>query len=324
MAKNTDQTNTDLASARKNKSDEFYTAYKDVSDEISLYPKSEFMNKVVYCPCDNYKTSNFYKFFKDNYQKFNLKKLIATSYNENGKGTIIEKTWASESVRELSGNGDFQSDECKSILKSSDIIVTNPPFSLFRKFIQLLIDYNKKFIILGNINGVTYREVFKHIVEKTLQLGGSIHSGDREFEVPDEYPLDGIACRVSDDGKKYIRVKGVRWFTNMNYKHLPLKHTILKECYSEENYPKYDTYDAINVNTMKEIPIDYYGIMGVPITVIDKMNPNFECEFKDINDNIIRFEIIGQLNSGNNQNYDFTKPIIDGKCKFKRLLVKRI
>ena len=318
--KNFEQNNTDLTSARKNKADEFYTAYEDIASEMSLY-KSDFKDKVVYCPCDDSNTSNFFKYFKDNFTNFGLKKLIATCFNREDYGsmTIIEND--SEKTVQMKSNGDFRSDECKSILSESDIVVTNPPFSLFREFIDLLNKTNILYIILGNINAVTYREVFQHIISHKITLGGSIHSGDREFRVPDDYPLDGIACRTADDGTKFIRVKGVRWFTNMDYQHPGVRHTVLTAKYSPESYSKFDTYDAINVNTMKEIPVDYDAVMGVPITVIDKLNKDKLCEFKDENGNILLFSIIGQLNSGNGQNYDFAKPIINGKCKFKRLLI---
>lgn len=320
--KNFEQNNTDLATARKNKADEFYTAYEDIAAEMLLY-KPEFENKVVYCPCDDAKKSNFFKFFRDNFVNLGLKKLIATCFCRDGHGsmTIIEN--GSEETVQMESDGDFRSDECKDILSKTDIVITNPPFSLFREFIDLLNKTNILYIILGNINAVTYREVFQHIISHKITLGGSIHSGDREFRVPDDYPLDGIACRIADDGTKFIRVKGVRWFTNIDYQHPGVKHTVLTAKYSPESYSKFDTYDAINVNTMKEIPVDYDKEMGVPITVIDKLNKDRLCEFKDENGNILLFSIIGQLNSGNRQNYDFAKPIISGKCKFKRLLIKR-
>ena len=320
--KKTEQNNVDLSSARKNKADEFYTAYGDVASEMCLYD-SQFRDKIVYCPCDDADKSNFFKYFRDNFAVLGLKKLIATCFRKGDRGSMTVVENSTETTSQMSSDGDFRSDECVEILRNVDIVVTNPPFSLFREFIDLLNKMNVLYIILGNINAVTYREVFKHIISHKITLGGSIHSGDREFKVPDDYPLDGIACRVGDDGNKYIRVKGVRWFTNMEYSHPGVRHTILTARYDSDVYRKFDTFDAINVNTMKEIPIDYDGVMGVPITVIDKLNKDRICEFKDDNGNIMLFSIIGQLNSGNGQNYDFAKPILDGKCKFKRLLIKK-
>ncbi len=187
----------------------------------------------------------------------------------------------------LNGNGDFRSDECIEILKESDIVVTNPPFSLFREFLAQLIEYNKQFLIIGNVNAVTYKEVFPLIKGNKLWMGYSIHSGDREFRVPDDYPLNASGYRIDENGYKYIRVKGVRWFTNMDYKE---RHTDLDlwKKYTPEEYPKYDNYDAINVDVTADIPEDYYGYMGVPITFLDKYNPD-------------QFDIIGLLQSSTDE-----------------------
>lgn len=179
----------------------------------------------------------------------------------------------------LDGDGDFRSDECIELLKQADIVVTNPPFSLFREYITQLVRYGKQFLIIGNMNAITYKEVFPLIKDSKLWLGASIHSGDREFRVPDSYPLNASGCRTDEKGIKYIRVKGVRWFTNLDY---PQRHEnlILYRTYSPEEYPTYDNYDAIEVSKTSEIPCDYDGIMGVPITFMDKFNPE-------------QFEIIG-------------------------------
>ena len=172
----------------------------------------------------------------------------------------------------LNGDGDFRSAECIELLKESDIVVTNPPFSLFREYVSQLVGYEKKFIIIGNINAVTYKETFKLIMENKIWLGESIHSGDREFRVPDHYPLKAAGCRVDEQGKKYIRVKGVRWFTNLD---VPIRHQVLTlyKKYTPEEYPHYDNYDAINVDVTTDIPCDYDDAMGVPITFLDKYNP---------------------------------------------------
>lgn len=173
----------------------------------------------------------------------------------------------------LDGDGDFRSQECIDILKQADIVVTNPPFSLFREYVAQLVEYDKKFIIIGNINAITYKEIFPLIKDNKMWLGYSIHSGDREFRVPDDYPLNASGYRIDENGYKYIRVKGVRWFTNMDYIE---RHTDLDlwKKYTPEEYPKYDNYDAINVSVTTDIPEDYYGIMGVPITFLDKYNPD--------------------------------------------------
>ncbi|HOW91857.1 MAG TPA: adenine-specific methyltransferase EcoRI family protein [Anaerolineaceae bacterium] len=179
----------------------------------------------------------------------------------------------------LEGNGDFRSQECIELLKEADIIVTNPPFSLFREYVSQLVEFNKKFIIIGNINAVTYKETFKLIKENKVWLGQSIHSGDREFRVPDHYPLEAAGFRVDENGVKYIRVKGVRWFTNLDFDERHENLELFKR-YTPEEYPRYVNYDAIEVSKTAEIPYDYDGEMGVPITFLDKFNPD-------------QFEIIG-------------------------------
>lgn len=179
----------------------------------------------------------------------------------------------------LNGDGDFRSDECIEPLKEADIIVTNPPFSLFREYMAQLVKYEKHFLIIGNVNAVTYKEVFPLFKENKLWLGASIHSGDREFRVPDSYPLQAAGYRIDDNGIKYIRVKGVRWFTNLDYseRHEDL---VLYRSYTPDEYPHYANYDAVDVGKTAEIPCDYYGAMGVPVTFMDKFNPD-------------QFEIIG-------------------------------
>ena len=173
----------------------------------------------------------------------------------------------------LDGDGDFRSPECVEFLKQADIVVTNPPFSLFREFVAKLVEYNKQFIIIGNVNAITYKEIFALIKDNKLWMGYSIHSGDREFRVPDDYPLNASGYRIDEQGRKYIRVKGVRWFTNMDYIE---RHTDLDlwKKYTPEDYPQYKNYNAINVDVTADVPEDYYGIMGVPITFLDKYNPD--------------------------------------------------
>jgi len=179
----------------------------------------------------------------------------------------------------LDGDGDFRSSECIELLKQADIVVTNPPFSLFREYVSQLIEYKKGFIIIGNVNAVSYREIFNLIKSGKIWLGQSIHSGDREFRVPDDYPLTASGCRIDDLGIKYIRVKGVRWWTNLDYSERHERLVLYRE-YNPNDYPTYENFDAKNVDKTADIPCDYDGIMGVPITFLDKYNPE-------------QFEIIG-------------------------------
>lgn len=179
----------------------------------------------------------------------------------------------------LDGDGDFRSSECVELLKEADIVVTNPPFSLFRDYVAQLIEYKKRFIIIGNVNAITYKEFFPLLKNNQVWIGASIHSGDRKFNVPDDYPLNAAGCGIDSDGKKFIRVKGIRWFTNIDYKERH-ENLILYKNYTPEGYPHFDNYDAINVDKTTDIPCDYDGIMGVPITFMDKYSPE-------------QFEIVG-------------------------------
>ena len=220
-------------------------------------------------------------------------------------------------LTKLTGKGDFRSEECVELLKEADIVVTNPPFSLFREYVAQLVQYDKKFLIIGNVNSITYKEIFPLIKENRLWLGASIHSGDREFAVPDSYPLNAAGCRVDENGKKYIRVKGVRWFTNLDY---PQRHEDLDlyKRYTAEEYPEYDNYDAINVAKTGEIPYDYNGVMGVPITFIDKFNPD-------------QFEILGATESEGkgfscglwDEKSGVAQPLINGERLFKRIFIRK-
>ncbi len=310
--------NSALIQAGVEKKDEFYTQLTDIEKEMKYY-KKYFEGKTVFCNCDDPDWSNFFKYFQLNFWFLGLKKLIATHYEADKptyKLEIIadEKKNGQVGIPEykktmLTGNGDFRSDECIELLKEADIVCTNPPFSLFREYIAQLVKYDKKFIIIGNMNAITYKEVFPLIKENKLWYGASIHSGDRKFYVPDDYPLNASNCGVDETGRKFIRVKGVRWFTNLDYK---ARHEdlVLYKTYTPEEYPKFDEYDAINVNKAAEIPCDYFGIMGVPISFLDKYNPD-------------QFEIIGEANHGSDSSFDLFKPIINNKIIFKRILIKR-
>ena len=289
MSKETQHSN--LRAAKKLKKDEFYTQLADISKELKHY-KNHFKNKVVYCNCDDPRISNFFHYFSYNFEKLGLKKLITTCYknqerdlfsrNDSEHAIYLEYDGDKNhnnvpdpeeiGVKPLKGDGDFRSKECIELLKQADIVVTNPPFSLFREFVAQLDEYGKQFIIIGNINAVTYKETFKLIKDNKLWLGASIHGGDREFGVPDDYPLTAASHRIDENGKKFIRVKGVRWFTNLDYKERH-EDLILYKNYNSDEFPTYDNYDAINVDKTKDVPMDYNGYMGVPITFLDKYNP---------------------------------------------------
>lgn len=308
--------NNKLHQAKSAKSDEFYTQFADIELEMRHY-RQHFLNKTVFCNCDDPMLSNFWRYFHVNFMSLGLKKLIATHYNHDEipsyKMEYIggnDLDVATGVVTTLFGDGDFRSDECVDILKGADIVVTNPPFSLFREYVAQLMEYDKKFIILGNVNAIAYKEIFPLIKENRLWLGTSIHSGDRKFGVPDTYPLEAAGCGIDENGQRFIRVKGVRWFTNLD---IAKHHAIFFDSESvhahyighEDAYPKYDNYDAINVNKTKDIPVDYFGCMGVPITFLDKYNPD---EFE-----IIRFR----------KGTDDKDLCINGKCPYFRILIRR-
>lgn len=337
--------NKGMNAAKTARKDEFYTQLADIERELCNYWQ-HFRGKTVLCNCDDPYESNFFKYFALRFNQLGLKKLICTSYNGSPvcgnelllqfddkpdrtayKAVIteipdlnddgaVDLTDIQMLLRNGKGNilttlqsGDFRSKECIEILKEADIVVTNPPFSLFREYVSQLFEYDKEFLIIGNVNAITYKEVFPLIMNNKLWLGPSITSGDRKFNVPDDYPLKAAGCGVDPDGKKYIRVKGVRWFTNLE--HNKRHHPIDLVCrYDPEEYPKYDNYEAIDVGKTAEIPCDYDGVMGVPVTFLDKYCPE-------------QFEIIGELNHGKDSEFDFAEPILNGKTIFKRLLIRR-
>ena len=245
--------NKNLKKAKKVKNDEFYTFYKDIAKEMKYY-KKELEGKVVYLPCDNPKWSNFYKYFKRNYKKLKLKGLIATYYDVTNLITIktIVRWGGVEQEEILNNNGDFFLNT--KILNECDIVITNPPFSLFRDFIKILNDYNKQYIILGNINAITYKIVYGFIFYDKLFLG---KTKVNRFYTPTK-EIKAVACY---------------WYTNIKIKK-KIPFLKLTKKYNPEEYPKYDNYDAINVNKIKDIPYDYDGIMGVPISFLDKYNSN--------------------------------------------------
>lgn len=319
--------NADLGAAKRAKKDEFYTQWADIEREMNAYLEYNpdvFRGKTLLLPCDDPEWSNFTKYFALHFTEFGLKKLISTSYgydnnapagyiptlfdeidpdddgsaprgrvftlerrdiNGDGRVDIDDLEW-----RYLEGDGDFRSPEVTALRDEADMVITNGPFSLFREFITWLVAGKIQFSVIGNMNAITYKEVFPLIRDNALWLGPSISSGDREFRVPDSYPLEAAGCRVSDDGTKYIRVKGVRWFTNIEHgrRHEPLQLMTMADNikYSKHanvrgtHYAQYDNFDAIEIPYTDSIPSDWDGLMGVPITFLDKYNPE-------------QFEIVG-------------------------------
>lgn len=269
--------NDNLHKAKDAKNDEFYTRIEDVAEELRHY-KKHFAGKVVLCNCDDPTWSAFWRYFHLNFAELGLKKLISTHYDRTEPTYKMEYEGGDDNNVEvgvktpLEGNGDFRNKECLDLLDESDIVVTNPPFSLFREYVAVLMKHQKKFLILGNMNALTYKEIFPLVRDNQLWYGASIHSGDRKFYVPNDYPLKASGCGVDNNGQRFIRVKGVRWYTNLDYKARHEKLVLWKN-YTPEEYPKYDNYDAINVNKYSEIPCDYDGVMGVPITFIDYYCP---------------------------------------------------
>lgn len=345
--------NKNLNAAKTAKKDEFYTQMVDIERELQHY-WPHFHGKTVLCNCDDPYESNFFKYFVLHFNHLGLKKLICTCYNGSPvqgmeqqlpfmdefdePRRIAHKVVITE-VKDLNGDGaidltdvrlqlennqnvfstlktgDFRSPECIELLKEADIVVTNPPFSLFREYIAQLMEYGKQFLIIGNVNAITYKEVFPLIMHNKIWIGPSISSGDRKFHVPADYPLKAAGCGIDEDGKRFIRVKGVRWFTNLdhNKRHEDLD---LVCRYSPEEYPVYDNYNAIEVGQTADIPYDYTGVMGVPITFLDKYNPE-------------QFEVIGMTSKDksvmnlwkpNMAKYD--RPYLYGNRKFPRLLIR--
>ena len=282
--------NKNLHSAKNAKKDEFYTQLSDIERELKHY-KQHFEGKTVFCNCDDPRVSNFFHYFSFNFGSLGLKKLITTCYksqnaelfseNKSEKAIYLEYNGDLNNnkvpdpeeigIQHLNGDGDFRSNECIELLKQSDIVVTNPPFSLFREYVAQLIEYDKKFIILGHQNAITYKEIFKFIKDNKLWLGVD-NGGTKWFGVQDHYDIATESRKKIENGRKYFSMGSVNWFTNLD---IQKRHEdlILYKNYNPEEYPKYDNYDAINVNITKDIPMDYDGAMGVPITFMDKYNP---------------------------------------------------
>ncbi|RLD61168.1 MAG: modification methylase [Bacteroidetes bacterium] len=346
-----------LRNADRAKKDEFYTQLTDIEKEVKHY-KDQFKNKVVYCNADDPFESNFFKYFASNFNMLGLKKLIATSYagspivgkqlsffdiegvknekkkepmmieinevkdfNNDGAINITDVEYLLKHNKNvatpLEGSGDFRSKECVEILKEADIVVTNPPFSLFREYVEQLEEYKKKFLIIGNTNAITYKEIFRLIKEDKIRTGYTNFNVGMFFVVPDDWEK---YHHIDENGKKIARVSTSCWFTNLDVK----KHQediILYKTYidNEDDYPKFDNYDAINVDKVKDIPMDYDGVMGVPITFVDKYNP---AQFEII-DGLNRYTIldVAGLNKDAIKNH-LHMTEINGKSKYFRILIK--
>lgn len=296
-----------LTEAKKNKNDEFYTLRSDIERELEFYP-NQFVDKVVYCNCDDPEISNFVAFFRDNFQALQLKKLLVSAYNSDGHGTLYEYTGPGHEprTRQMNGNGDFRSPEALELLHASDVVVTNPPFSLFRDFISLVVNYDKQFLVIGNVNAITYKEIFPLIQDNRAWLGVHLGRGISGFIVPEEYELYGTEARIDVYGNRIISPNNCLWLTNLThtkrYEDIPLTKTYKG---NEDAYPHYDNYDGININKTKDIPADYMGHMGVPITFLHKHNPE-------------QFDII-KFRKGD----DGRDLAVNGKCPYFRIIICR-
>jgi len=317
--------NTNLRKANKAKNDEFYTQLSDIEKEVWHY-KEHFKNKVIFCNCDDPEESNFYFYFAQNFEFLGLKKLISTHFEAEKpsyKLEIVADINHDEKINKLdtiktplTQNGDFRSPECIEILKEADIIVTNPPFSLFRDYVAQLMEYKKKFLIIGNLNAITYKEIFALIKENKTRPWASLDGRNIWFRIPDDYEK----YHKIENGTKYAFVASTIWFTNLDYKKRH-EDIILYKTYkwNEKDYPKYDNYEAINVDKTKDIPCDYKGTMWVPITFLLKHNPSqFEIVWRadaNIANENNKYHISGFSDKG-------WAPLVWGKFVYKRILIK--
>lgn len=286
--------NTNLSKAKKEKNDEFYTQMNDVELELKHY-KEHFKNKVVLCNCNDPEWSAFWKYFHLQFGSLGLKKLIATTYNEEGLAYKLEYIGGNDNDIDicvktpLEGDGDFRNKECLALLEECDVVVTNPPFSKFREYMALLMQYQKKFLIIGNINAVTYKEIFPLIRDNQVWFGYKFN-GVCVFRVPDDYKYDERITEEKADGNRYAKIPSITYFTNIDCKkHNEKLLPYLDKQVHTDQYLKYDNYDAINVDKVSDIPKDYYGVMGVPISFLSKYNSK-------------EFKIVGLGNSRKNFN----------------------
>ena len=307
--------------AKGAKQDEFYTQLVDIENELKHY-KAHFKGKTVLCNCDDPRVSNFFHYFSYNFEQLGLKKLITTCYKNQNRDLFSQNDseraiWLEYfgdknnnrvpdpeeiGIHYLNGDGDFRSQECIELLKEADIVVTNPPFSLFREYVAQLMKYEKQFVILGNQNAITYKEIFPLLQNDKIWLGSSLSFA--KFKVPDYYEERSSRFWIDETGQKWRSFGNICWFTNLD---ISKRHEelILYKQYNSEDYPKYDNYDAINVDKTSEIPMDYDGVMGVPITFLDKYNPD-------------QFEIV-KFRKGD----DGKDLSVNGKCPYFRILIRR-
>ena len=321
--------NTSLHAAKDAKNDEFYTRLEDINEEMNHY-EDKFRGKVVFCNCDDPKWSNFWKYFHLNFEYLGLKKLITTHYEpDDVQSYKIEYTGGNDEdfedgvITPLTQNGDFRSPECLALLDEADIVVTNPPFSLFREYIQVLVEHNKEFIVIGPKNAITYKEIFPLIRDTKLWLGFGFKAGNAYFIVPDGADVSQYVKGVYDAETNTVKFRNCTWFTNIDH---AKRHETIDTTYSyakkdklyPDLYPKYTSYDIIEVSKLAEIPMDYNGVMGVPITFMDKFNPD-------------QFEIIGMAEdngkglSSKDAKWDGTTPhcIVNGKAQYKRIFIRK-
>lgn len=321
-------TNKNLTKAKNEKNDEFYTILSDIERELRHY-KAHFKDKVVFCNCDDPRVSNFFHYFSYSFEKLELKKLITTCYKNQNRDLfsehISEKAiWLEYNgdkndnkvpnpeeigIHNLKGDGDFRSQESIELLKQSDIVVTNPPFSLFREYVAQLIEYDKKFLIIGTWNAITYKEIFKLIMDDKIWIGVNSNRNFSGFIVPKHYDLFGTEARIDENGNRIVSTNNTCWFTNLD---IAKRHEelILYKKYDPKIYPSYDNYKAIEVSKVNEIPIDFDGVMGVPITFMNKYNPD-------------QFEILG-LDDHRLIYPDWRGrgPDLNGKAIYRRIMIK--
>ena len=310
-----------LENAKHQKNNEFYTMMSDVEEECFKY-KSYYRGKSIFCNCNDGLDSNFFKYFMKNFDAFGLTRLVGISYEENGQGVkyIIDDSTevnadgeideSKVTMIQLNGNGGFETEESLEELKKCDIVITNPPFSEFRRYVDLLITHNKKFLIIGNNNAISSKEIFTHMMNEKIWLGYSSNK-NRDFVMPDSYVSD----RIDENGRKIGTVSAISWYTNLPVRRfsepLILTATYHTDTNRRESYDFYDTLpNVINVNRVENIPKDYSGIMGVPITYIGKHCPE-------------QFELIGLMASTKHDEINHGYPYINGVKKYARVLIKR-
>jgi len=339
--------NSNLNDSARNKQDEFYTQLSLIESELKHY-KAHFRGKVVLCNCDDPFESEFFKYFAMSFNSLGLKQLIATcyigspiadtqlslfdfepiehkttksphkivitevdDYNADGRVDLADVEYLlrnkKNTLTRLKGDGDFRSAECIELLKQADVVVTNPPFSLFREYMAQLMEYDKEFLIIGNLNAVKYKEILPLFMTDKVWIGNN--SGHYWFKVPDTYEEKATDFRIDETGQKWRRMGNICWYTNFDVEKRHEDMTLYRT-YSPDIYPSYDSYDAIEVSKTSDIPCDYYGVIGVPITFMTRHNPE-------------QFSIVGVLNSGTGNEYDYAKAVVNGKQLYARILIRR-